>query len=168
MSGDIEEGGAAAGEEEAKKAMREMGVELPGEEKSQAGVEWHKVKKPKKELTRAEKEKIFIVKKIAERLNHLKPEEKYEIRKGICGVVMLLSLVLGTVLILKRFLATTVIFAGDDEDMGFVIAGMAFGAPCVFWFLYIYIAPCIPCGPCKHISRDPRDHPCSACRAKET
>ena len=48
MSGDIEEGGVAAGEEEAKEAMREMGMELPGEEKSQAGVQWHKVKKPKK------------------------------------------------------------------------------------------------------------------------
>lgn len=150
MSGDIEEGGVAAGEEEAKEAMREMGMELPGEEKSQAGVQWHKVKKPKKELTRAEKEKIFIVKKIAERLKHLQPEERYEIRKGICGIIMLLSLVIGAVLVMKGT-ATTVIFAGDDEDMTFVIAGAVFAAPCVFWFLYIYIAPCIPFGPCKRM-----------------
>ena len=35
--------------------------------------------------------------------------------------------------------------------MGFVVAGAAFAAPCVLWFLYIYVAPCLPCGPCARM-----------------
>lgn len=144
-----EENGQSAGDAEAAEMMRKMGVELPGEEKSQVGVPWHKVEK-KKEMSRAEKEMVFIVKNIADRLGNLAPEAKYEITKGICGIFTFLSLVLGTVLVLKGF-SLTVIFASDDPDMNFVIAGAAFAAPCVVWFTYIFILPYIPCGPCRRI-----------------
>jgi hypothetical protein len=141
--------GGTAGDDEAAAMMRKMGVELPGEEKSQVGVAWNKVEK-KKEMSRAEKEMVFIVKNIADRLGHLNPEARYEITKGLCGIFTFLSLVLGTALVLKGF-ALTVIFASDDPDINFVIAGAAFAAPCVVWFTYIFILPCIPCGPCRRM-----------------
>ena len=146
-----EEKPRTAGDEEAASMMRSMGVELPGEEKQEVGVPWHKVEK-KKEMTRAEKEMIFIVKNIADRLHHLSPEAKYEITKGLCGVASFLSLILATVFILKGF-SLTVIFASDDPDMNFVIAGAAFGAPSVVWFTYIFIIPYIPCESCKKLNQ---------------
>lgn len=144
-----EERGQTAGEAEAAAMMKSMGMELPGEEKSQVGMAWNKVEK-KKEMSRAEKEMVFIVKNIADRLGHLAPEAKYEITKGLCAIATFLSLVLGTVLVLKGF-SLTVIFASDDPDINFVIAGAAFGAPCVVWFIYIFIIPYFPCGPCRRL-----------------
>jgi hypothetical protein len=144
------EEGMSSGDLEAAEHMRKMGVELPGEEKGGGpNVPWNKVEK-KKELTRAEKEMIFIVKNIADRLTHLHPEARYEITKGICGTCSFLGLVLGGVFVLKGT-ATTVIFASDDFNMDFVIAGAVMATPCVIWFIYIFIMPYFPCGPCRRI-----------------
>jgi len=97
--------------------------------------------KPKKEISRAEKEKMFIVKKIEERLGHLLPEARYDQTKGICGVVAFLFVVAGGVTCLKA-LSMTVLFASDPYDPTLLVIGASMGAPCVVWFIYVFIWVC--------------------------
>jgi len=93
---------------------------------------------PKKEMSRAEKEKMFIVKKIEERLGYLLPEARYDQTKSICGVVAFLFVVAGGVTCLKA-LSLTVLFAADPYDPTLLAVGASMGAPCVVWFIYVFI-----------------------------
>ena len=115
-------------------------------------VEFHKVPK-KKEMSRAEKEKLFIVENIKRRLVDLVPESAYDVKKGVCGVVAFLFLIAGGVLVLKS-LGLTVIFASDPFNFTLLVVGCSFALPCFVWFVYIFILPNLCCGPCL----DLREH----------
>ena len=112
-------------------------------------VPFHKVVK-KEEMSRAQKEWLFIVKKIEGRLVHLLPEASYDQTKGICGIVGFLFLVAGGVMCLKA-LSMTVLFASDPFDFTLLVVGGSFGLPCVGWFVYIFIWPHLPCSHCRNI-----------------
>lgn len=110
-------------------------------------VAWNKVEK-KKELSRAEKERIFVVKNISKRLADLGPESHYDIKKGICGVVSALCLIAGGVIVLKAT-ATTPIFAADEFSMTLLIIGCSFGAPCLVCCVWVFIWPYLPFSWCR-------------------
>ncbi len=110
---------------------------------------FHEVPKEKK-MSRAEKEKLFIVVNIKKRLVDLVPESHYDIKKGICGVVAFLFLVAGTVICLKA-LGLTVIFASDPFNPTLLIIGASFGAPCLIWFFYIFVLPHLCFESCRKI-----------------
>jgi len=112
-------------------------------------VAWNKVEK-KKELSRAEKEKIFVVKNISKRLADLGPENHYDIKKGICGVISFLSLVAGGVIVLKAT-ATTPIFAADEFSMTLLIIGCSFAAPCLVCCIWVFVWPYLPCSWCREV-----------------
>jgi len=117
-------------------------------------VPFHLVK-PKKEMSRAEKEKMFIVKKIEERLGHLLPEAKYDQTKGVCGIIAFLFVVAGGVTVLKA-LSMTVLFASDPYDPTLFVVGCSMGTPCVIWFIYVFIWPHLPCAHCRRIKASRR------------
>ena len=112
-------------------------------------VPFHKVEK-KKEMSRAQKEWLFIVKKIETRLKHLLPEAKYDVTKGCCGVIGFLFLVAGGVIVLKAT-SQTVLFASDPFSFELLIVGGSFGLPCIIWFIYIFIWPHLCCKHCRNI-----------------
>ncbi len=120
-----------------------------GSSKSEDVVPFNKVT-PKKEMSRAEKEKMFIVKKIEERLINLLPEARYDQTKGCCGIFAFLFLVAGTVMCLKA-LSLTVLFASDPYDPTLLMAGACMGLPCMIWFVYIFIWPHLCCAHCRKI-----------------
>ena len=121
-----------------------------GEGKSVEEVIPFNLVKPKKEISRAEKEKMFIVKKIEDRLGNLLPEARYDQCKGLCGIIGFLFTVAGGVMVLKS-LSQTVLFASDPYDPDLFVVGCSFGLPCIIWFIYIFIWPHLPCSHCRGI-----------------
>jgi len=90
----------------------------------------------KPDMTRAEKEKIFVIEKVAERLSKMTMEESYETTKWCCFCWGVLIAIIGVLLILMGF-QMTVLFQAYSFDSTKIIAGGCLCLPIIIWFLYI-------------------------------
>jgi len=91
-------------------------------------------------MSRAEKERQFIMSNVSRRLEQLNFENYFYLAKSVTFSIGLLFAVAGIILIM-RGLQLTPLFAAYPFNMELIIVGGAFMIPMLGWFGYVFLLP---------------------------